>query len=55
MADRKRRREETPSEKDAGAYGLIFLTFRSELDEHHDRRDRVLKASKDITASSKKM
>ena len=32
-----------------------FLTFRSELDEHQDRRERIIKASRDITALSKKM
>ncbi|KAI5808687.1 Translin family-domain-containing protein [Peziza echinospora] len=33
----------------------MFNTFRDELDEHHDRRERVIKASRDITAQSKKM
>lgn len=33
----------------------IFETFRNELDEHHDRRERIIKASRDITALSKKM
>jgi len=33
----------------------MFETFRAELDEHHDRRERVIKASRDITAASKKM
>lgn len=33
----------------------IFGTFRDELDEHHDRRERIIKASRDITALSKKM
>ncbi|KAA8895450.1 Translin [Sphaerosporella brunnea] len=33
----------------------MFLRFRGELDEHHDRRERVIKASRDITALSKKM
>ncbi|KAF8541665.1 Translin family-domain-containing protein [Trichophaea hybrida] len=33
----------------------MFLTFREELDSHHDRRERVIKASRDITALSKKM
>ena len=33
----------------------IFEVFRSELDEHHDRRERIIKASRDITALSKKM
>jgi len=33
----------------------MFESFRTELDEHHDRRERVIKASRDITAASKKM
>ena len=33
----------------------MFETFRNELDEHHDRRERIIKASRDITALSKKM
>ncbi|GMG03745.1 unnamed protein product [Aspergillus oryzae var. brunneus] len=33
----------------------IFETFRNELDEHHDRRERLIKISRDITALSKKM
>ncbi|KAK5171720.1 uncharacterized protein LTR77_003356 [Saxophila tyrrhenica] len=32
-----------------------FEYFRSELDEHHDRRERIIKASRDITAASKKI
>lgn len=39
----------------AGPLHGIFDTFRSEIDEHHDRRERVIKASKDITAYSKKV
>lgn len=33
----------------------MFEGFRKELDEHHDRRERIIKASRDITASSKKI
>lgn len=33
----------------------IFENFRDELDEHHDRREKIIKASRDITALSKKM
>lgn len=33
----------------------MFEQFKSELDEHHDRRERIIKASRDITAASKKM
>ncbi|KAI4192450.1 MAG: hypothetical protein LQ348_003148 [Seirophora lacunosa] len=28
----------------------MFEAFRDELDEHHDRRERIIKASRDITA-----
>lgn len=33
----------------------MFEAFRAELDEHHDRRERIIKASRDITAASKKI
>lgn len=33
----------------------MFEHFRDELDEHHDRRESIVKASRDITALSKKM
>lgn len=33
----------------------MFESFRAELDDHHDRRERVIKASRDTTALSKKM
>jgi hypothetical protein len=33
----------------------MFENFKAELDEHHNRRERVIKASRDITAASKKM
>ena len=36
-------------------YVPVFEELRAELDEHHDRRERVIKASRDITAQSKKM
>lgn len=36
-------------------YTSMFETFRDELDEHHDRRQKVIKVSKDVTALSKKM
>ena len=39
----------------APPYAAMFEGFRKELDEHHDRRERVVKASRDITAASKKM
>ncbi|KAI1091797.1 Translin [Rostrohypoxylon terebratum] len=37
------------------AYTSMFESFRSELDEHHDRRMRIGKVSRDVTALSKKI
>ncbi|KAK4124296.1 Translin [Parathielavia appendiculata] len=37
------------------AYTPMFESIRDELDEHHDRRERIVKASRDITALSKKI
>ena len=37
------------------AYTPMFEHLRDELDEHHDRLSRLGKASRDITALSKKM
>lgn len=37
------------------AYLSLFQGFRDGLDEHHERRERIIKASRDITAASKKM
>ena len=42
-------------ESSASPFMSMFETFRDELDEHHDRRERIIKASRDITAASKKM
>ncbi|OXV08854.1 hypothetical protein Egran_03383 [Elaphomyces granulatus] len=39
----------------SSAIQAIFRTFCSDLDDHHDRRERVVKASRDITALSKKI
>ncbi|QIW97730.1 hypothetical protein AMS68_003248 [Peltaster fructicola] len=36
-------------------YATMFEHFRHELDEHHDRRERIIKASRDVTAASKKI
>jgi hypothetical protein len=33
----------------------MFEGFKAELDEHHDRRERVIKTSRDVTATSKKV
>lgn len=37
------------------AFTPMFEKFRDELDEHHDRRERIIKVSRDVTALSKKM
>ena len=58
MAGVKRSRDASQSEKKPESdspYIPMFETFRAELDEHHDRRERIIKASRDITAQSKKM
>jgi len=58
MAGVKRAREGPLNEKKPGSdspYISMFETFRAELDEHHDRREKIVKASRDITAQSKKM
>lgn len=49
--------EEKSKDSDAATspFMPMFEIFRSELDEHHDRRERIIKASRDITAASKKM
>ncbi|KAF1941568.1 Translin [Clathrospora elynae] len=48
MADEKPEQPSSP-------FMAMFEDFRKELDEHHDRRERIIKASRDITASSKKI
>ncbi|TVY85813.1 Translin-associated protein X [Lachnellula willkommii] len=55
----KRHHDGAEKEKDVNANASPFMpmfeAFRDELDEHHDRRERIIKASRDITAASKKM
>ena len=46
---------ETLSPEEVNEVMPAFEIFRNEFDEHHDRRERVVKASRDITALSKKM
>lgn len=58
MAGVKRSRDGVKAQSKTEAdspYLPMFKAFRAELDEHHDRREKVIKASRDITASSKKM
>ncbi|KAK4241170.1 Translin family-domain-containing protein [Achaetomium macrosporum] len=53
----KRRDGPKPAQKQVvrNAYTPMFELLRNELDEHHDRRERIVKASRDITALSKKI
>lgn len=52
----KRHRDGAEKEKEVTSpFMPMFEKFRDELDEHHDRRERIIKASRDITAASKKM
>ncbi|KAF4636499.1 hypothetical protein G7Y89_g1603 [Cudoniella acicularis] len=46
---------EKESEVKSSPFMPMFEVFRDELDEHHDRRERIIKASRDITAASKKI
>lgn len=46
---------ESKPEQPPSRFSAMFEGFRKELDEHHDRRERTIKASRDITAASKKM
>ncbi|KAI5467571.1 Translin [Mariannaea sp. PMI_226] len=48
-------REKPQAEQPRGRFHDMFTGFRSELDEHHDRRERIIKASRDVTAQSKKI
>jgi hypothetical protein len=53
----KRHHDGAEKEKEvtASPFMPMFEVFRDELDEHHDRRERIIKTSRDITAASKKM
>jgi hypothetical protein len=54
MGENKPEKREKP-EQPASPFMPMFESFRKDLDEHHDRRERIIKASRDITAASKKM
>ncbi|KAI9376451.1 Translin family-domain-containing protein [Aspergillus egyptiacus] len=45
---------ETMSDSTPNVHSM-FESFRDELDQHHDRRERLIKISRDITALSKKI
>lgn len=46
---------ETEAGSSTSPFISVFQGFRDNLDEHHERRERIIKASRDITAASKKM
>lgn len=48
-------RTKAAQEAPRGRFSDMFEGFRDELDEHYDRRERIIKASRDVTALSKKM
>lgn len=50
----KKSNASTSSAAPPSAFQGMFEGFRAELDEHQDRRERIIKANRDITASSKK-
>ena len=47
--------DSTTKHDNTSPYFSKFESFREELDIHHDRRERIIKASRDVTAASKKM
>jgi predicted translin family RNA/ssDNA-binding protein len=58
MNQNKRKRDDTMADSGntpTGPFIAMFEGFRADLDAHHDRRERIIKASRDITASSKKI
>jgi hypothetical protein len=55
MAGEKRSFTAMDDQSTPSQYISMFEQFRAELDEHHDRRERTVKTSRDITAQSKKM
>ena len=44
-----------PARGPPGRFQALFEGFRAELDEHYDRKERIVKASRDATALAKKM
>ena len=46
---------EIGTEPSTSPYLSPFEFFRAELDEHYDRKERINKAGRDVTAASKKM
>lgn len=44
-----------PKDMPRNAYTDMFEGFRDELDKHHDRRQKIIKVDRDVTALSKKI
>ncbi|RKF62104.1 Translin-associated protein X [Erysiphe neolycopersici] len=55
MAGVKRDRNGSSKPEQTSPFMPMFEVFRDNLDRHHDARERVIKASRDITAVSKKI
>lgn len=55
MSNKRTRAEAGMDSAPEGPFQAMFETFRAELDDHHERRERVIKASRDVTAASKKV
>ncbi|KAI1748354.1 Translin [Xylaria castorea] len=51
----KSKKDAAPTDHARNAFTSMFESFRDELDEHHDRRQRIGKVSRDVTALSKKI
>ncbi|KAI0976823.1 Translin [Xylaria arbuscula] len=51
----KGKKDSGAADQPRNAYTSMFESFRDELDEHHDRRMRIGKVSRDVTALSKKI
>jgi hypothetical protein len=55
MSDSKHDIPMAESSEPTSAVLSLFQEYSSELDEHYDRRERIIKTSRDITALSKKL
>ncbi|KAI0457340.1 Translin [Xylaria acuta] len=51
----KGKKDAASADHPRNAYTSMFESFRDELDEHHDHRQRIGKVSRDVTALSKKI
>lgn len=53
--NRKESQRDAPKDVVRNEYTSMFEGFRDSLDEHHDRRQKIGKVSRDVTGLSKKM